>query len=315
MKEPAIVVKNLVKRYKKAEKNSVDDISFAVQKGEFVAFLGPNGAGKTTTISILTTTLDKTAGTVKIAGHNIEGGESHIRQKVGIIFQQPSLDKDLTCEENIRIHAGLYNVEKFRPTFSLMSKEYQNTVNELANLVELQDVLHKPVKSLSGGMKRKLEIIRSLIHKPSILFLDEPTTGLDPVSRKSIWNYLDTIRQEQGITIFLTTHYLDEAEGCDNILILKNGRIILEGRPHEIKEQLKEDYLVLETDDQAKLIRELGEKKIPFYLEDDNSFKVDIDGALEAQQLMQKIKSPLSGFKMYQPSLEEAYINLIEKAQ
>lgn len=312
MHEPAIQVQNLVKRYKKAEKNSVDDISFEVQKGQFVAFLGPNGAGKTTTISILTTTLDKTSGSVKIAGHDLEGGEGDIRQNVGIIFQKPSLDEDLTCEENIRIHAGLYNVEKFRPTYSMMSKTYQNQINELAKLVELQDVLHKPVKSLSGGMKRKLEIIRSLVHKPSILFLDEPTTGLDPVSRKSIWKYLDTIRLNQGITIFLTTHYLDEAEGCDNILILKEGKIILEGKPHVIKEQLKEDYLILESDDTAKLIRELGDQKIPFTLEDNNQLLVDIDGPAEAQEVMKRIQTPLSGFKLFQPTLEEAYINLIE---
>ena len=312
MNTPIISVKNLIKRYKKADKNSVDDISFDIYPGEFIAFLGPNGAGKTTTISILTTTLDKTSGTVKISGENLEKSESQIRKDIGIIFQKPSLDEKLTVEENIRIHAGLYDVFKFRPMYKLMSEEYKLKIKELLELVGLEAEIHKPVESLSGGMKRKLEIIRSLIHQPKILFLDEPTTGLDPVSRKAIWKYLDKIRKEEKITIFLTTHYLDEAEGCDKIIIINNGKIIMEGKPTELKTKLKEDYLIVETDSKSDLIKELTNLKHSFTLEDSGEFHIDINGPHEAQQTMKKLKTPLTSFKLFQPSLEEAYINLIE---
>ena len=312
MPQPIIEVKNLTKRYKKAETNSVDGISLQVEEGQFVAFLGPNGAGKTTTISILTTTLDKTSGVVRINGKDIASDESGIRRDIGIIFQKPSLDEQLSAEENIRVHAGLYDVEKFRPRYEMMSREYQGTVTELMRLVGLEGQLHKQVKTFSGGMKRKLEIVRSLIHKPKILFLDEPTTGLDPVSRRSIWQYLDRIRKEQHITVFLTTHYLDEAEGCDNIIIISEGKILMEGTPSQIKSRLQEDYLILETDEQAKLITELGQKKIKFTHEESNQFHIDIDSPAAAQELMQTIQTPLTSFRLFSPTLEEAYINLIE---
>jgi ABC-2 type transport system ATP-binding protein len=313
MHEPMIQVDNLIKRYKKADKNSVDDVSFSVNAGEFVSFLGPNGAGKTTTISILTTTLNKTSGTVLINGKNLDTQESSIRQDIGIIFQKPSLDEALSAEENIRVHAGLYNVAKFRPTFKMMEANYQNTIYELMDMVGLKGELHKPVKTFSGGMKRKLEIVRSLIHKPKILFLDEPTTGLDPVSRRTIWEYLDTIRKEQNTTIFLTTHYLDEAEGCDNILIINDGKILMTGTPQKIKDELQEDYLILESENRADLVKELGGLKVKFTLEDNNQFLLNTNGAPAAQSIIQKIRTPLTSFKLYQPTLEQAYIKLIEK--
>src|SRR3989344_6832756 len=211
--KPIIQVENLIKKYKKSKANAVDDISFEVNEGEFFAFLGPNGAGKTTTISILTTTLSKTSGKIKIAGFDIEKESSRVRKNVGIIFQNPSLDLNLTAEENIRFHAILYGVYPFAPVYSLMSQKYKDQVQELAEIVGIQDQLFKPVKTLSGGMKRKMEIIRSLMHKPKVLFLDEPTTGLDPISRQNLWKYLQDIRKTEDITIFLTTHYLEEAEG------------------------------------------------------------------------------------------------------
>ena len=308
-----IEVTNLTKRYKKASTNSVDGIDLRVEEGQFVAFLGPNGAGKTTTISILTTTLEKTSGQVRINGKDLEKEESSIRRDIGIIFQKPSLDEQLSAEENIRVHAGLYGVEKFRPRYQLMSQAYQDTVQELMSLVGLKGDLHKQVKTFSGGMKRKLEIVRSLIHKPKILFLDEPTTGLDPVSRRSIWQYLDKIRKEQNITVFLTTHYLDEAEGCDNIIIINEGKILLEGTPSQIKSHLQEDYLILETDEQARLITELGQKKIMFTHEENNHFHVDIQTPAQAQELMRSLQTPLTSFRLFSPTLEEAYVNLIEQ--
>lgn len=234
-----IQVENLVKRYRKADKNAVDGISFSVDKGEFFALLGPNGAGKTTIISMLTTTLSKTSGEVKIAGFDLDKNPNVVRARVGIIFQNPSLDKNLTAEENIRFHAVLYGLYPFRPSFGLMPKQYQKKVYELAEIVEIQDELNKPIKAFSGGMRRKLEIIRSLIHKPQVLFLDEPTTGLDPVSRKSLWAYLQKVRKEEKTTIFLTTHYLEEAEDADNVCIINHGKILKLGTPRQIKGKLK----------------------------------------------------------------------------
>ncbi|MDR3239575.1 MAG: ATP-binding cassette domain-containing protein [Clostridiales bacterium] len=234
-------VTNLTKRYDKAKTPAVDNISFSVKEGEFFAFLGPNGAGKTTTISILTTTLSKTSGEVKIAGFDAEKQAKEVRENVGIIFQKPSLDPDLSAEENIRFHACLYGVYGYRPTFKWMTKAYRERVMELAEIVGIADAMFKPIKKLSGGMQRKLEIIRSLIHTPKILFLDEPTQGLDAVSRRSLWDYLNDVRREYGTTVFLTTHYIDEAESVDNVCIINHGKIAACCSPEELKKTLEYD--------------------------------------------------------------------------
>lgn len=197
-----ITVEALVKRYKQATTNAVDGISFRVRPGELFALLGPNGAGKTTTISILTTTLMPTSGTVTIAGHDLVRAASAVRQNVGIIFQKPSLDLNLTAEENVRLHAILYGLYPFRPSFGMMPAAYKQQVEHLAVVLGMENEIHKPVKRFSGGMKRKLEIIRSLIHRPQVLFLDEPTVGLDPLSRRNLWEYLRQARAEQGTTFF-----------------------------------------------------------------------------------------------------------------
>lgn len=241
-----IEVKNLVKRYKGSKVNAVDDISFYVEEGAFFSLLGPNGAGKTTAISILTTLLSKTSGEVTIAGFDVEREPSKVRQIIGVIFQNPSLDLNLTAEENIRFHSNLYNLYPYRPSFKLMDKEYQDEVMKLAEILEIKKSLFNPVKTLSGGMKRKLEIIRSLMHKPKVLFLDEPTTGLDPVSRRNLWQYLKEIRKKTNTTIFLTTHYLEEAEGSNYVVIIDNGKIVAKGSPLEIEKKgqsLEEAYV------------------------------------------------------------------------
>ncbi len=247
----AISVENLVKKYNSAPVNAVDSVSLDVKQGEFFALLGPNGAGKTTTISVLTTTLAKTSGSVTIAGHNLDTNQSDARKKIGIIFQNPSLDKNLTAEENIRFHAFLYGLYPFSHNYSGMADEYKSAVNQLATIIGLTaDDLSKPVGNMSGGMKRKLEIVRSLMHKPQILFLDEPTSGLDPLSRKNLWDYLKTVRKTNKTTIFLTTHYLEEAEGADTVCIMKSGKIVTQGTPSQIKKHyagihtsLEETYL------------------------------------------------------------------------
>lgn len=306
---PIISVKNLVKKYKKAETNAVDDISFEVAPGEFFAFLGPNGAGKTTTISILTTTLSKSGGDITIAGYDVDSQASQVRRNVGIIFQNPSLDLNLTAEENIRFHAILYGVYPFAPTYSLMSQKYKNYVQELAELVGIQDSLFKQVKTFSGGMKRKMEIIRSLMHKPKVLFLDEPTSGLDPLSRKNLWEYLQKIKKEEKITIFLTTHYLEEAEVADHVCIINQGKILVEGTPHEIKRKLVQEYVEMDAKDRDKLIKELKAKNVKHKAEGGH-VRVDLRKKTP-QQIIQQIKTPLTYLHVHNPTLEDAYLEII----
>ena len=236
-----IEVNGLVKQYKGTKEPSVKGIDFSVETGEFFAFLGPNGAGKTTTISILTTTLSMTAGAVTIAGYDVERQARQVREKIGIIFQNPSLDPQLTAEQNIRFHACLYGMYGYRPTFKLMPRSYRMKVMELAEVVGIEDALFKPIKKLSGGMQRKLEIIRSLIHTPEVLFLDEPTQGLDAVSRRSLWEYINDVRHQYGTTIFLTTHYIDEAEHVDTVCLINRGEIAACCSPEAMKRAVRFD--------------------------------------------------------------------------
>ena len=313
MKRSAIIdVKKLVKRYKKAEKNAVDGISFEVGEGEFFSLLGPNGAGKTTTISILTTILEKTSGTITIAGFDIDKNSSEIRRNVGIIFQKPSLDQNLTAEENIRFHTVLYGLYGFRPFFSWMPEHYQKKVKELAHVLGIEKEIFDPIKTFSGGMKRKLEIIRSLMHSPKVLFLDEPTLGLDPISRKNLWEYLRFIRTKEPITIFLTTHYLEEAEEADNLCIINEGKIVSYGTASQIKSDLVQEYLILDSPKKAELREELAKKKIPF--SENGTFKIRIRTD-DISRIIKLIRTPLSVVKTHNPSLEEAYIEIIEKGE
>ncbi len=303
-----ISVKDLIKKYNKATTNAVDGATFDVKEGEFFAFLGPNGAGKTTTISILTTTLAKTSGDITIAGFDIEKQSAKVRRNVGIIFQNPSLDLNLTGEENIRFHAILYGLFPFRPLYSLMPAGYKTRLAELAKILGLENDIFKAVKTFSGGMKRKLEIIRSLMHKPKVLFLDEPTVGLDPEARKNLWEYLRTIMKDEKTTVFLTTHYLDEAEDADRICIINHGKIIKDGSPEQIKRSLIRDYMTLEIGHKGELITELEKKKIKY--DDAGEFKVFIQNR-EMQDFLKNLKTEIRGFKTHAPSLEEAYLEII----
>ncbi|HEY9153391.1 MAG TPA: ATP-binding cassette domain-containing protein [Anaerolineales bacterium] len=309
--QPIIEVENLTKRYRSAKENAVDGISFSVAAGEFFTLLGPNGAGKTTTISILTTTLNPTSGAARIAGHDIRREQSAVRQNIGIIFQQPSLDFNLTAEENVRFHAVLYGLYPFRPTFSTMPREYKQQVTELAALLGLEKDMGQAVKKFSGGMRRKLEIIRSLLHKPGVLFLDEPTAGLDPVSRRTLWEYLRQVRRERGTTIFLTTHYLDEAEEADETCIINHGRIVAHGSPEQVKAQLTETYLLIDAQDRNKLREELRRLKVGFT--EAQSFKINARGE-DIQRIIKAIQTPLSLVKTHDPSLEDAYLEIIKES-
>ncbi|HTS96476.1 MAG TPA: ATP-binding cassette domain-containing protein [Streptosporangiaceae bacterium] len=231
----AIEVDHLVKRYRGARRNAVDDISFGVPAGQLFCLLGPNGAGKTTTVSVLTTTLAATSGRVWIAGHDLATGQAAARRELGVVFQQPSLDLNLTAEENIRLHAVLYGLYPWRPHYRLMPGGYRRQVQELGAVLDLADVLGRRARTLSGGLRRRLEIVRALMHRPAVLFLDEPTAGLDPESRRSLWAYLAQARAVLRTTVFLTTHYLAEAEAADAVCVLARGRIIERGTPEEVK--------------------------------------------------------------------------------
>jgi len=246
----AIEVSQLVKRYRGAKRNAVDDISFSVEAGQLFCLLGPNGAGKTTTVSILTTVLSQTSGQVRISGHDLDTDQNGVRREIGVVFQQPALDQNLTAEENLRLHAVLYGLCRWRPLYRWMSAGYRSQVQATAGLLGIAELLTEPVRALSGGQRRRLEIARALMHQPRVLFLDEPTAGLDPQSRRGLWAHLRQTRQQLGTTILLTTHYLEEAEAADAACVLDRGRIIERGSPSELKERhgvqsLEDAYLAL----------------------------------------------------------------------
>ena len=231
-----IEVKNLVKKYpvKGGSFTAVNDISFSVPHGEFFGFVGPNGAGKTTTINILCTLLKATSGEVKVNGLDVARSRDAVRSSIGIIFQEPALDLELTAWENLSLHARLYGIDK---------ATFKTRAMDLLGMVELTDWKDAPVRSFSGGMKRRLEIARGLLHYPKLLILDEPTIGLDPQTRALIWRHLKQIREKEDISVFLTTHYLPETEQCDTVAIMDKGRIIAFGSPEELKAKYNHDSM------------------------------------------------------------------------
>ncbi len=222
--ENIIEIKNLTKKY--GNFTAVDDISFNVKKGEIFAFLGPNGAGKTTTIKMLTTLLNPTTGEVFLNGHNVTENPHETRRSFGIVFQDPSLDNELTAYENMQFHAILYGLTK---------NVYKQRIVDLLNLVELYDRKDSYVKNFSGGMKRRLEIARGLLHHPKVLFLDEPTIGLDPQTRNHIWAYINNLNKKENVTIFFTTHHMEEVERiAQKVAIVDHGKILITGTVEEI---------------------------------------------------------------------------------
>lgn len=228
-----IEIRNLTKKFK--DFTAVDDISFDVKKGEVFAFLGPNGAGKTTTIRMLTTLLDPTQGEIFVNGYKTTENKPAVRKSFGIVFQDPSLDNELTAFENLEFHGIMYDVPK---------KIRRERIEQLLKFVGLYDRKKDFVKNFSGGMKRRLEIARGLIHHPKILFLDEPTIGLDPQTRNHMWEYMKKLNKEEGMTVFLTTHYMEEAENmADTIAIIDLGKIVAKGTSKELMEQTKQDSL------------------------------------------------------------------------
>lgn len=235
-----IIIKDVTKKF--GDVTAVDNVSFTVNRGEIFAFLGPNGAGKSTTIKMLTTLLKPTSGSLSLAGHDVTKEQRAARRVFGIVFQDPSLDDELTALENLELHAALYHLD---------GRIFKSRAEELLTLVELWDRRNSFVKTFSGGMKRRLEIARGLLHHPQILFLDEPTLGLDAQTRNLLWDYIGKLNEHEGMTIFFTTHYLGEAEMiADRIAIIDHGKLVAIGNAEELKEQtqtanLEEAYLEL----------------------------------------------------------------------
>jgi ABC-2 type transport system ATP-binding protein len=244
----AIKVNDLRKSFGEIE--AVRGVDFEVAAGEVFGFLGPNGAGKTTTINMLCTLVRPTAGSATVAGHDVVRERDDVRRNIGLVFQDPTLDGYLTAAQNLRLHAELYGVQ------SALVEPRMRQVMEMVGLWERKDT---PVQTFSGGMRRRLEIARGLMHSPRVLFLDEPTLGLDPQTRSSIWRYIGELRESERITIFMTTHYMDEAEMCDRIAIMDSGRIVALDTPEALKAEVGADRVRIETDDNEAAIAALAE--------------------------------------------------------
>jgi ABC-2 type transport system ATP-binding protein len=246
---PAIEVADLKKSYGEIE--AVRGVSFKVAAGEVFGFLGPNGAGKTTTINMLCTLAKPTAGRASVAGHDVLAERDDVRRNIGLVFQDPTLDGYLTAEQNLRLHAELYGVDS-----SLVPAR----IRQVLEMVGLWERRAAPVMTFSGGMRRRLEIARGFLHSPRVLFLDEPTIGLDPQTRSSIWRYIAELQQAEEITIFMTTHYMDEAEFCDRIAIMDSGEIVALDTPEALKARVGADRVRIQTDDDEAAIAALAER-------------------------------------------------------
>ncbi len=230
----SIEIKNLYKSF--GDVKAVQNLSLEVRAGELFAFLGVNGAGKSTTISILCGTLTKDQGEVFVCGENIDTNMKSVTKRLGVVFQNSVLDQSLTVKDNLRFRAALYGIN---------GKEFQERLTQLSRLLGFEDLLNRTVGKLSGGQRRRIDIARALIHNPEILILDEPTTGLDPQTRKHLWDVVETLRKEQNLTVLLTTHYMEEAAGADYVVILDSGKIVAEGTPLELKNKFTGDYITL----------------------------------------------------------------------
>jgi ABC-2 type transport system ATP-binding protein len=237
---PVIEVTDLTRRF--GTFTAVDAVSFAVEPGEIFGFLGPNGAGKSTTINMLCTLLKPTRGTATINGFDVSDDQDEVRRSIGLIFQDPTLDERLTGWQNLQFHAMLYDVPQ---------RVFEQRAKELLEMVGLSDRVKHSVAAYSGGMKRRLEIVLGLLHHPTVLFLDEPTIGLDPQTRRHIWDYLQSMRDAEGLTIFLTTHYMDEADICDRIAIIDHGNVVACDTPGGLKTAVGRDVVTMHTTDDA----------------------------------------------------------------
>ncbi|MFC5829340.1 ATP-binding cassette domain-containing protein [Nonomuraea insulae] len=297
--DAAITVRGLKKTYGKVE--AVKGVDFEVRPGEVFGFLGPNGAGKTTTISMLCTLVNPTGGSAAVAGHDVVKERDEVRRNIGLVFQDPTLDGYLSAEQNLRFHAELYGVPK-----SVVG----DRIRQVMEMVALWDRKDAKVMTFSGGMKRRLEIARGLLHSPRVLFLDEPTVGLDPQTRSAIWGYINQLRLLEDITIFMTTHYMDEAEYCDRIAIIDHGQVVVIDSPEALKASVGKDRVQIQTADDAEAIKALRER---FGLEaavreGAVTFAV-ASGEEFVPKLFAELGMPIKSVSVSRPSLDDVFMS------
>ena len=292
-----IEIKNLKKSF--GDVKAVDGISFSVQEGELFAFLGQNGAGKSTTISIICGSLLKDSGSVVIDGKDIDKDIDSIKSEIGVVFQNSVLDKQLTVYDNLKNRASLYGIH---------GSAFDARLAELTELLELEPLLKRTLNKLSGGQKRRIDIARALLHSPKILFLDEPTTGLDPQTRKTVWNVIKKLQQDKSMTVFLTTHYMEEAANADNVVILDTGRVAAEGTPHELKTRFTYDYITIYgvSEDEIKLLNKP-------YEEIKDGYKVTVKNTAEATELIIKNPSMFRDYEITKGDMDDVFLNATGK--
>ncbi len=301
---PAITTSGLVKRFGEIE--AVRGVDLEVQPGEVFGFLGPNGAGKTTTINILCTLVRPTEGRATVAGIDVEAHPDAVRRRIGLVFQDPSLDEQLTARENLEFHGFLYDVP---------GPQRRQRIAEVLEMVDLTDRADSLVRTFSGGMKRRLEIARGVLHTPHVLFLDEPTIGLDPQTRRHIWTYLRALQAREGLTIFMTTHYMDEAEYCDRIAIIDHGLIVARGTPDELKGMVGGDVVTLATNDNARAAAELRDRFGLAPTEDDGALHIEVaEGASVVPRLVRELEIPVTSVTLRRPSLDDVFLKLTGRA-
>ncbi len=295
-----IEVESLSKQF--GSLKAVDAVSFTVATGELFAFLGPNGAGKTSTINMLCTLLTPSEGRATVNGHDIVTARSDVRRSIGLVFQDPTLDEYLTAEQNLRFHAYAYRIPK---------SVREQRIGELLELVELSDRRKSRVRTFSGGMKRRLEIARGLLHNPRVLFLDEPTLGLDPQTRRHIWEHIQTLRLQHGLTIFLTTHYMDEAEVADRIGIIDNGRIVAMDTPDRLKDALGGDVITIETRDNEAATAELRSRFNAEPVQENGTISFSVPhGDRFLPKLIRSLEIPIVSVGLRRPTLEDVFLRL-----
>lgn len=282
---------------------AVKGIDFYVEKGKLFAFLGPNGAGKSTTINMITTLLSIDEGSIQVDGLQVGAEDVLIRRRIGIVFQDHFLDALLTVKENLITRASFYGGS---------SQEIEERVNQAMQVVEISDLAKRPYGKLSGGQRRRTDIARALVNQPDILFLDEPTTGLDPQTRKSVWDTIRHLQKSLGMTVFLTTHYMEEAAAADYVVVIDEGTIVAQGTPNDLKNQYTSDILRFVAADEAKAIHTLAGFSVD-YQQENGEFKISLDQTIDALPLLEALKDNLNSFQVVNGSMDDVFIQIIGK--
>ena len=300
-KDCILQIEHLSKSY--GDLKAIDDISLKVKKGSLFSFLGMNGAGKSTTINIICSILKKDSGKIYVNGYDLDKDVNNIKEEIGIVFQNSVLDNDLTVYQNLKVRASFYGFSK---------KEEKEKINNIVNLLQLNDILDKPINKLSGGQKRRVDIARSMIHNPKLLILDEPTTGLDPKTRLMVWNLINEIRNKTGMNVFLTTHYMEEAEETTYIVIMNKGKIISVGTPLELKNKYTSDYIKAYLDKNEQLEELLNKDKIQYsYFVENNFYKIYIKNSEFSVGLLNKYKDYIKDFEILKGDMDDVFLNAI----